>query len=70
MKKKIIIRFGAEIWNLATAQIVLQYSRLYIARVCSLLRRKGIAGGVRLYCSIGRKLYYNTTDCIARVCSG
>ena len=23
-KKKILIRFGAEIWNLATAQIVLQ----------------------------------------------
>ena len=23
-----------------------------------------------LYCSIGRKLYYNIADCIARLCSG
>ena len=28
-EKKNVISFGAEIWNLGTAQIVLQYSRLY-----------------------------------------
>ena len=32
-----------------------------IARLCSWLGRKCIVGGVRLYCSIERKLYCKTT---------
>ena len=36
-----------------------------IARVCSWLGRKCIAGGVRLYCSIGRKIVLQAGNCIA-----
>ena len=36
-----------------------------IARMCSWLGRKCIAGGVRLYCSIGRKIALQAGNCIA-----
>ena len=36
-----------------------------IARMCSWLGRKCIAGGVRLYCSIGRKIVLQAGNCIA-----
>ena len=36
-----------------------------IARMCSWLERKCIVGGVRLYCSIGRKIVLQAGNCIA-----
>ena len=36
-----------------------------IARVCSWLGRKCIVGGVRLYCSLGRKIVLQAGNCIA-----